>query len=85
MKIEKGKTYTFEHLEKYLIDHEEKGMQFLKVQNVEHGNKAMMFVFFENFCGNWRSGDGVLFYDDGETHSASDYDKFKVLEISSLE
>lgn len=83
IKVKIGESYTFESLEKFLFQYENEN-KFLKLYDPTNKQKAIMHVFFQNFCGNWRSGDGVLFYDDGETHSADSGDLFEVLEIMSI-
>lgn len=80
LKLELGKQYTFKDLEEYLFQHENRAL-FLKLYDIQNKQKAIMHVFFENFSGVWKSGDGVLFYDDGETHSADSGDMFIVEEI----
>ena len=82
-KLELGKPHTFEDLEKYLFQHENRA-KFLKLYDSQNKQNAIMHVFFENFCSDWKSGDGILFYDDGETHSADSEDLFVVKEIISM-
>lgn len=78
--IKVGSKHTFLALEKFL---ESKPGTFLVVENIEYRNeRAVMHVFGGNFCGDWKSGDGVLFYADGEVHSAEPGDHFKVISIN---
>jgi hypothetical protein len=78
--MEEGKIYSFEALEKALNEFEKFGI-CLHVRNVKQNETAIMHVFHENFCSPWLSGDGVLFYNDGETHSAESYEEFELLKI----
>ncbi len=81
--MEKLKAYTFKDLQRFLNEFGNRN-KFLIVKNETHGCTAVMHVFMENFCGDWRSGDGVLFYNDGETHSAEECDKFTLIDIVSF-
>jgi hypothetical protein len=80
--IKVGNVYTFQELEQYLanMDAVPPGT-FALVENVQYSERAIMHVFESNFCGDWRSGDGVLFYADGEVHSANCGDEFRLLSI----
>lgn len=78
--MEKQKSYTFKQLEKFLNE----GINWNKclvVKNEEQECTAVMHVFMENFSDAYQSGDGVLFYSDGETLSANDDDQFLLLDI----
>lgn len=81
--LEIGKSYSFEDLEKYLFQYKNR-KKFLKLFDLRDKQKAIMHVFFANFYGDWKSGDGVLFYDDCEVHSADSDDMFKVVEVMSM-
>lgn len=81
--MEKLKSYTFEELQEFLYEWENRN-KFLIVKNESQNCTAVMHVFMENFCGNWLSGDGVLFYNDGETHSAKDSDEFTLIDVVSF-
>jgi hypothetical protein len=78
-KLTNGKTYAFYNLEKRLG--ERKPGTYALVENVQYGGRAIMHIFRGNFCGDWLSGDAVLFYADGETHSANEGDEFKLISI----
>jgi hypothetical protein len=73
-----GQSYAFEELEKFLAS---KSGVYLMVENQDDKSTAIMHVFGGNFCGDWLSGDGILFYNNGEQHSAEPHDEFKVLKI----
>lgn len=77
-----GELYSFTKLQEFLIDSDRN--IYLIVENTEMSQTAVMHVFMENFCGDWRSGDGVLFYADGETHSANEDDLFRLVEIRNF-
>lgn len=81
-----GTKYTFAQLERFLkAQLMKKGhTKFLKVYNLEVKQYAIMLVFHTNFSDAYRSGDGVLFYDDGETHSANPEDEFELLEMHTI-
>lgn len=82
MKITPGYVYTFEQLEKYLANTDEVlPGTFALVENVNYGERAVMHSFSTNFCGDWRSGDGVLFYADGEVHSSNAGDMYELISI----
>lgn len=81
--MEKLKKYTFKELEEFLNESKNKNKSLI-VKNESQDCTAMMHVFTENFCGAWVSGDGVLFYSDGETHSAEPTDEFLLIEIVSF-
>ena len=70
----------FEKLEKFLVDSESNNV-CLVLKDVKNQQNAIMHVFFENFSSSYLSGDGVLFYDDGEAHSAEPDDVFEILKI----
>lgn len=81
MKAIIGKKYTFSQLEKLISIDEIDDPKFYRVLNDQYQSFAMMTVFMENFSQTWQSGDGVLFYDDSEVHSADPGDIFILLEI----
>lgn len=81
-KIREGTSCTFDEIEK-LLQEDERSLSLI-VLNVEHNKKAIMHIFWGNFCGDWLSGDGVLFYEDREVHSANDEDEFLILRIIEL-
>lgn len=70
--------YTFLQLEKFLSD---KPGTYLIVASIEYPERATMHIFGNNFCGDWVSGDGVLFYANGEVHGANPSDEFKLIAI----
>ena len=74
-----GNKYRFFDLETYL---QSNPGQCLLVMDSE-GDCAMMHVFGGNFCGDWKSGDGILFY-KYEQHSAGPDDLFTLLQIISI-
>lgn len=73
-----GNQYSFEGLEKEISDAD---YIAVKILNLEYNLIGIMHIFSENFSKNYLSGEGVIFYQDGETHSANPWDQFKVLEI----
>jgi hypothetical protein len=77
-----NKVYKFSQLEKFLRKSD--GNKCLLVKNVDQNITAIMHVFAGNFCGDWLSGDGVLFYNDGEVHSAEPDDEFELINIIKL-
>lgn len=81
MKI--GFTYTFKQLQDYLLKDDNQNVSII-VKNKEYNENAMMHVFRGNFCGDWLAGDGILFYSDGETHSANDEDEFILINIINI-
>ena len=83
MKVKIGDTKTFEQLEKYLNQWENRG-KCIVVHDIEDNSFAFMHTFGGKFCGDWRSGDGILFYDNNEQHSALPEREFKILNILSL-
>lgn len=79
--METGKKYTFKRLEKFLNKWENRNKCLLvELQN----QRAIMHVFGGNFCGDWKSGDGILFYDDNEQHSAEPEEGFILVKILDL-
>jgi hypothetical protein len=44
----------------------------------------MMWLFQENFSKEYESGDGVLFYEDGDSTSANPGDEFELIEIINI-
>jgi hypothetical protein len=81
MKVTTGNVYTFEQLEKFLAGDDNPPGTFALVENTKYGERAIMHVFSSNFCGDWRSGDGVLFYADGEVHSSNTSDEYELISI----
>lgn len=75
-------TYTFEQLEGFM-NKSDPGT-YLLVENMEFKQKAVMHIFGGNFCGDWLSGDGVLFYDNGEVHSSNPDDEFRLIKIMEI-
>lgn len=73
------KWYTFKDLESFLQDLDNRS-RALVVEN-KFGDHGMMHVFGGNFCGDWRSGDGVVFWNDKDVTSADSEDKFKLMQI----
>lgn len=78
--IEAGKTYKFHELEDYLY-HSDRANQTLIVANAVTNEQAIMHVFFGNFSKDWQAGDAVLFYNNGETHSANRNEHFILVSI----
>jgi len=78
--MECNKIYSFSELESFLRQWENQNKCF-KVNNVDQKCNALMHTFQENFCGDWKAGDAILFYADGEVHSAEPRDQFLLLEI----
>lgn len=81
--MEKLKSYSFKELEDFLNEWKNKNKS-LVIKNESQDCTAMMHVFTENFCGAWVAGDGILFYSDGETHSAEPNDEFTLIDIISF-
>jgi hypothetical protein len=79
-KLVKEQTYNFSHLETFLNEWENRN-KLLIVKDKANNATAVMHIFLENFCGDWKSGDGILFYSDGEAHSAESYDEFLLIDI----
>lgn len=78
-KLTNGETYAFYNLAKRLG--QRKPGTYALVEDKQYGGRAIMHIFRVNFCGDWVSGNGVLFYADGEVHSANDGDEFKLISI----
>lgn len=78
-----NKTYTFKKLESFL-NGDENWDKCLIVKNIEQKITAVMHVFLGNFDEAYKSGDGILFYSDGEAHSANPDDKFLLIQIITL-
>jgi len=81
--MEKNKLYTFIELEKFLAEWENVS-KFLLLKDIENNCTAVMHVFQENFSEGYQSGDGVLFYSDGDTCSADDDKEFLLIDIVSF-
>jgi len=81
--MEKQKSYSFKELRTFLNNWDNRN-KFLIVKNDLQGGTAVMHCFGDNFCGDWLSGDGILFYNDGEAHSAYDNDKFTLIDVVSF-
>jgi hypothetical protein len=79
--MKKYNSYTFLELQQFL--NQDTGKHLI-VKNEKTGDTAVMHVFRENFCGGYVSGDGILFYADGEVHSANESDKFILIDIIKL-
>lgn len=79
--LEPGALYEFKQLEEYLNSDDSPPGTFLLVENVDMKERAIMHVFMENFCGPWLSSHAILFYSDGEAHSANDYDEFRFISL----
>lgn len=79
--METGKEYSFKTLEEFLNEWENRNKCLL----VEFQNqRAIMHVFGVNFSENYQSGDGILFYDDNEQHSAEPNDEFTLVRVLDL-
>lgn len=77
--------YTFAQLEIFLNDQEYNQYTFFRVWNMDQECYALMTTFKENFVtATWLSGDGVLFYQDGEVHSSNPDDEFRLIAIISI-
>lgn len=76
-----GQVYTFKQLENILNGTEYGYTTFLRVFDVRNKQYAMMVVCGESLSDAYRSGDGILFYSDGEQHSSNNHDEYKVMEI----
>lgn len=91
-KIQIGEKYTFAQLEEFLNDADSWGKALIVSHRIPgitskgtgFPGTAIMHTFGGNFCGDWLSGDGVLFYNDTEVHSAEPDQEFKVLQIISF-
>lgn len=79
--MKKGDICTFKELEEFLTE-PRNNSKYLKVER--SGYVAVMHVFRENFCGDWLCGDGILFYSDGEVHSAEPDDIFLLTDIKTI-
>lgn len=77
------KAYTFEELEKFLVDWDNID-KCLIVKNEPCNITAIMHVCQESVSASYRSGDGILFYRDGDIKSADDDDEFTLLQIISF-
>lgn len=75
-----NKDYYFKELTEFLAK-EENTNKCLIVKDLKNNCNAVMHVFFENFSKDYLSGDPVLFYNDGETHTAESTDLFMLLKI----
>lgn len=71
--LAKSDKYIFSELESYLFDYSGVMLRLFDPRNNQH---CFMWCFHENFSKEYQSGDCVLFYDDGETHSANPGDDF---------
>lgn len=76
-----GKIETFKKLEKLLGDRSGSVALLKSKEESSKGEIAIMHIFSENFSGNWLSGDGILFWEDGEVTSADDDHRFEILDI----
>lgn len=83
MEIVLSETYSFEQLEKALFEQEDRNV-YLKVFNTEVKQFGIMHVLYCHFADQWLEGNGIIFYDDGEVHSANSYDEFKVVAILQI-
>lgn len=81
---ELGRQYSFKELEYLLNNQHHTKYSFFKVYNVENKSYALMTVFRENFSQSYLSGDGVLFYDNGETHSSDEHDVFTLIDFIKI-
>lgn len=76
--MELRKLYSFRELEIFLQNWDNRD-KCLKV--ADDNCTALMHTFKGNFCGDWKDGDGILFYSDGEIHSSEPDTEFFLLEI----
>lgn len=81
--MEQNKVYTFNELEEFLNEWENVS-KCLIVKNNELNQNAFMHVFGENFSEGYQSGDGILFYNDGDACSADHDTEFTVIDIVTL-
>lgn len=87
--IEIGKQYQFHRLESWLNEWENRNKALIVTHKIPgitpagtgFDGTAIMHTFGGNFCGDWLSGDGVLFYNDNEAHSAEPDQEFTVVQI----
>jgi len=84
MNIEPGKIYGFKRLEAALREYEIGERAVFVVEDIDAGERAFMHTFSGNFCGDWRSGDGILFYESHEEHSANPNALFKLLKVIEI-
>lgn len=82
MEYELGKIYRFDFLEKLLSHYDSKFL--IRLRNIEYNSYCMMWLFQENFSREYQSGDGVLFYEDGDSTSANPGDEFEMIEIINI-
>lgn len=77
--IKVGQLYTFKDMESFLDDWENRS----KVLVIEDKckDRGMMHTFGGNFCGDWLSGDGVVFWNNKDVTSAEPNDEFNLLKI----
>src|SRR4051812_23706086 len=87
--ITPGNKYQFHELERWLNDWDNRDKALIVTHRIPgiipagtgFEGTAIMHTFGGNFCGDWLSGDGVLFYNDTEVHSAEPDQEFTVLQI----
>lgn len=70
--------HSFKDLEEFL--NKNPGTALI-VRDIGNSQNAIMHTFGGNFCGDWKSGDGILFYEDGEQHSADSDAEFLINKI----
>lgn len=76
--IQAGENYEFKALEYWLNTWENRNKCLVLHLGKESG---IMHTFGGNFCGDWRSGDGVIFWDNNDVTSADPDDRFLVKQI----
>lgn len=77
--IKIGEGQTFKKMEEYLQEWDNRDKALIVEDRF--GDHGMMHVFGGNFCGDWLSGDGVIFWSNKDVTSAEPEDEFKLIEI----
>lgn len=80
--MKKGELYTFSQLLVGLKELEE--YQFLRVHDGRNDVFALFTYFTANFSDAYQSGDGVLFYEDGEACSSDDDDLYLLMDFIKI-
>jgi hypothetical protein len=76
-----NRSYSFTELESYLNEIEFGNRAMLRVYDKRNKEYAIMATFGDNFSDQYHSGDGVLFYSDGDTTSADNDDMFELISV----
>lgn len=78
--MEEGKIYKFYQLEASLKStFDQNNAKFYRVRELASNAIGLMTVFQENFSEYYVSGDAVIFYHDGEVHSAETHREFEYM------